>query len=287
MKVIASYARALWKNVSRPWLPQSKKRRIWDIISAFCTIYEIILIPFYIGFNFEPVGFLGYFEFIKDMFFFLDVLVNFHTAYISYGVCYKTHRQIARKYLRTWFTTDLIANTPYVELLRLFTEGVLGFFSNNYGGEYWKYSKFLRLLRIFRWIKIRRIIAKFQIRSQSQVQNGIMNLFLLLLYIVMMAHWIACTWHFVGISIDDDETDSWLVRYNLYRLSTAERYVASLYWAITTMLTVGYGDITPDTMLERIVNILCMLIGCAMFAYSMNSVGIILQSINLEGSKKM
>jgi len=65
-----------------------------------------------------------------------------------------------------------------------------------------------------------------------------------------------------------------------------QRYVISLYWAITTMLTVGYGDITPVNLIERVVNILGMLLGCAVFAYSMNSIGVMFRAINLERNKK-
>ncbi len=36
---------------------------------------------------------------------------------------------------------------------------------------------------------------------------------------------------------------------------------ASIYWAITTMTTVGYGDITPETPLGRFVTALMMLLG--------------------------
>ena len=43
----------------------------------------------------------------------------------------------------------------------------------------------------------------------------------------------------------------------LYR---RRRYVASLYWAITTMSTVGYGDIVPVNTAERIFAISAMVL---------------------------
>lgn len=51
------------------------------------------------------------------------------------------------------------------------------------------------------------------------------------------------------------------------------------------MLTVGYGDINAITMEERIVNIIVMLIGCGVFAFAMNSIGILLSDINASVSK--
>ncbi len=48
------------------------------------------------------------------------------------------------------------------------------------------------------------------------------------------------------------------------------------------MLTIGYGDITPTTNAEKIYIIVFAFIACGIFAYSINSVGIIVQ----EFSKK-
>jgi hyperpolarization activated cyclic nucleotide-gated potassium channel 2 len=33
------------------------------------------------------------------------------------------------------------------------------------------------------------------------------------------------------------------------------RYINSIYWAVTTMITVGYGDISPQTPIERLFGI--------------------------------
>ena len=45
------------------------------------------------------------------------------------------------------------------------------------------------------------------------------------------------------------------------------------------MITVGYGDITPITTLERIYCVVCMLLACAVFGYVMNRVGNIFSSL--------
>lgn len=39
------------------------------------------------------------------------------------------------------------------------------------------------------------------------------------------------------------------------------------------MLTVGYGDIVPLNIIEKIYAIMAMLLGCCLFAYVMNSIG--------------
>lgn len=49
--------------------------------------------------------------------------------------------------------------------------------------------------------------------------------------------------------------------------------MVSLYWAVTTMTTVGYGDILPTNNNERIVCMLAMFIASGVFAYTMNKIG--------------
>jgi hypothetical protein len=45
-------------------------------------------------------------------------------------------------------------------------------------------------------------------------------------------------------------------------------YVTAFYWAITTMTTIGYGDISALTLLEKIVASIVMMLGCGVFAWS-------------------
>lgn len=40
----------------------------------------------------------------------------------------------------------------------------------------------------------------------------------------------------------------------------------AIWWAFTTVTTVGFGDIVPTTMMGRILGILLMLLGTAIFA---------------------
>lgn len=52
-----------------------------------------------------------------------------------------------------------------------------------------------------------------------------------------------------------------------------ERYIASLYWAIITMITVGYGDIHPVNMYENLFVCIISVFCCFTFAYALNSIG--------------
>ncbi len=46
------------------------------------------------------------------------------------------------------------------------------------------------------------------------------------------------------------------------------------------MVTVGYGDIVPSNIYEKIYTIFIVFISCGVFAYCVNSIGTIFSAIN-------
>lgn len=46
-----------------------------------------------------------------------------------------------------------------------------------------------------------------------------------------------------------------------------------MYWAMSTMATVGYGDVTPIQISEKIVAMVGMLVGVTIFACASSDVG--------------
>lgn len=51
------------------------------------------------------------------------------------------------------------------------------------------------------------------------------------------------------------------------------------------MLTVGYGDVLPVNLNEKIYTLLTMLVGCCLFGYVMSSIGGIFDRIDSNGKK--
>ena len=58
-------------------------------------------------------------------------------------------------------------------------------------------------------------------------------------------------------------------------------YVTAAAWALTTISTVGYGDMYPVSPNEKIFGTLCMIFACGFFAYMTGSIGSILDTHTL------
>jgi len=50
-------------------------------------------------------------------------------------------------------------------------------------------------------------------------------------------------------------------------METYEKYILSIYFTITTMTTVGYGDMSPGTTVEMVYGIFIMILGVVVFNF--------------------
>ena len=57
-------------------------------------------------------------------------------------------------------------------------------------------------------------------------------------------------------------------------------YITSLYFSVITTLTIGYGDITPQTDIEKMYVTFVALLICALLAYSISTIGNIFKSMS-------
>jgi len=119
---------------------------------------------------------------------------------------------------------------------------------------------------------------------------------------VYACHVIACLWYFVGevgvahsdcLPPEGTDPDDWGMpescgwRSVEWGTTSApppiDGYIKSYYWAITTLSTVGYGDISPVTQREEVVTILVMLTGNLIFAMLIGTLGSMMVGQKLLG----
>jgi len=88
---------------------------------------------------------------------------------------------------------------------------------------------------------------------------------------VLASHIATCFWIILASLISsgsgDDYVDTWLQPfYKEGYTSEISIYFVSFYWCITTITTVGYGDISGTNNYERMFCCFVMLVGVIMFS---------------------
>ena len=104
----------------------------------------------------------------------------------------------------------------------------------------------------------------------ARISAGMERVTYLFLISLIVIHIVACMWYFVDRL--DPSVDSWVVQYNQADSSNFEVYISACYWAITTLATVGYGDILPANSLDRMYCSLVMLLGVVFYSYTIGTV---------------
>ena len=67
---------------------------------------------------------------------------------------------------------------------------------------------------------------------------------------------------------DDTSKENWIYSKDYVDLEDYKLYVTSFYFSVTTIVTVGYGDITAISAGEKIVCVFLMIIGVVAFSFA-------------------
>ncbi|EAR85630.2 cation channel family protein (macronuclear) [Tetrahymena thermophila SB210] len=293
--------------------PDSPFRITWDISIMMLIIYAIILIPFRVSFDpNDQFSMLVQLDNIFDFVFLGDILLNFNTAIYRKGNLIRKRKQIAIEYLKIWFWIDLFSSFPYdmvvqsvinkeEQQLQTYDTQAQANTSSNQSNQsssssaqfsLQKAQQIIRILKIFKIMKVLKLLRVVKLKfiieklveylKLSKSMLGILGFLKLSSIILFIAHWVACMWFYVGSQFPDN---GWIVSQDLQNETWQFQYVTSIYWAITTMVTVGYGDIVPKNLEERLFVIFVMLMACGIFAYTMNTMGSVLSQIESFSSE--
>jgi voltage-gated potassium channel len=116
------------------------------------------------------------------------------------------------------------------------------------GAQYLLVIRILRVLRVFRVLRLLRYVGEAQILFEAV--RGARRKILVFLSIVLSVVVIAGSVMYVVEGPEHGFTS----------------IPASIYWAVVTVTTVGYGDISPETPLGRFIASVVMILGYAIIA---------------------
>lgn len=216
------------------------RKNIYDIVelsegSIISRVYDIVMVVL-IFLSIIPLtshnsySIFAIFDKVSVSFFILDYFLRWLTA--DYAFPRQKKWQSFVMYPFTGFAIiDLLSIIPSFNLI----------------GRAWK------VLRIFRLIKILRVFKFIRYSKNIQLLLKVLHKEKSILLTVML---IAIAYIFTTA----------LVMFNMEDSEMFSSFFDALYWATTTLTTVGYGDIYPQTDLGRIISMVSALMGVAVIA---------------------
>ena len=239
-------------------------RLLFDIFVVILTVFAALEVPLSLALRYKPGFELNVIIALNIIFFSAYLVLNFFTSATIEGKEVTDRKILAVRYLKTWFVVDFMAAIPFAWI------------------EWGNISDAANIIMTFRLFspRIRHVIKLIgQIRKdhifpflkndekKELINPGALRLIFTLMIVMLIAHWISCGWLALG-KIDD-------------KLDNYTNYLKALYWATTTITTIGYGDITPSTNNQTIFTMFVQLLGAGMYGYVIGNLASLLANSDL------
>ncbi|CAE7245299.1 KCNH2, partial [Symbiodinium microadriaticum] len=251
-------------EIEKPWYiinPDSSSLfTVWQGLSFLALTFVALITPIQVGLIAEyKFDTLAAVSLCVDGIFLVDLLMQFCTTYSKKtvrGTIWETKvSAISQQYLRSWFVLDVMSLFPF---------DLIGLMIGGSGGNNFAELKSIKVLRVLRLLKLTRLLKGSKIIQRLEIPVAIPYQHLALvrfMFVLMMAcHWLACLWA-MTLQLVEPEFPRWIndiessdLEFGIESSKSPLRiYVAAFYFCAYTMTSVGYGDIGPKNILERLV----------------------------------
>ncbi len=112
---------------------------------------------------------------------------------------------------------------------------------------------------------------------------GVQRMLSIAAVVVFTVHLMACLFFLVSKFEEEDETN-WVVYAGINDEKSSYQYLVSIYWALQTLTTVGYGDIALRSVYEKIAALIWMIIGVGFYSFTIGNLASIFNSIDLKAA---
>ncbi|XP_060213170.1 potassium channel SKOR-like isoform X3 [Lycium barbarum] len=237
------------RGISQSFLiyPDDRWYKLWEKFILIWAIYSSFFTPMEFAFFKGLPRNLFLLDICGQIAFLVDIVLQFFVAYRdsqTYKIVYK-RTPIALRYLKSHFIVDLLSCMPWDNIYKAAgkSEGV-------------RYLLWIRLSRVRR-------VTKFFTKMEKDIRINYLFTRILKLIAVELycTHTAACIFYFLATTLPPEkEGYTWIGSLTLGDYSYSDfrhidlwrRYITSLYFAIITMATVGYGDIHAVNLREMI-----------------------------------
>lgn len=260
---------------------------IWNIIITLFMLYSLILSPYLLAFSLDK-GIFQLIDIISDIIFLINMGLSFFLAYYDddEDLLIVSKSKIACHYLKTFFVFDLLSSIPF----SIVSVASISFTTDlskkiNAFQKISKITKFYRILKWTRLIKVLKYSDKEKknlthyFKDMTKTKVGQISKFIFLLLLII--HLSASLWIFIA-NINEYSPDNWITFHGLNELSNGEKYLTAVHFIIGSMLTDGYGDITPKSTEERLFVIFFLIVGCMLYSLMLTALSAIFSHIDFH-----
>jgi CRP-like cAMP-binding protein len=261
--------------------PNTSCYRIWSIVLICILVYTAMAVPYRLSFTYDGDQDWMIVDSFIDVLFFIDILITFNCSYYDKEMKLIQNRKIVvLNYLKTWFLIDVVSCVPF----QFFFDDQKQF---NKLARLSRVPRITKILRLFKMLKFIKSINSVELIRRFveflNISESVVRMFKFLGAIIMVVHINACFWHLIA-RMEDLNYENWVRRYQLNDTDKDELYLISVYFVMQTIVTIGFGDVVPKTLLERSYTLFLLMIGVGFYSYIIGNLSSIVQTLESDSS---